>query len=43
VKFIRQVLLAISIGGIVATGLRTRGISPEAPSPGGGREVTPQR
>jgi hypothetical protein len=43
VKFIRQVLLAISIGGIVATVLRTRGKSPEAPSQGGWREVTPQR
>ena len=43
VKFIRQVLLAISIGGIVATVLRTRSKSPEAPSQGGWREVTPQR
>jgi hypothetical protein len=43
VKFIRQVLLAISIGGIVATVLRTRGKSAEAPSQGGWREVTPQR
>ena len=42
-KFIRQVLLAISIGGIVATVLRTRGKSPEAPSQGGWREVTPKR
>ncbi|CAB4368085.1 unannotated protein [freshwater metagenome] len=42
-KFIRQVLLAISIGGIVATALRTRSKTTNAPSQGGWREVTPQR
>jgi hypothetical protein len=43
VKFIRQVILAVSIGGIVATVLRTRGKTVDTPSQGGWREVTPQR
>ena len=43
VKFIRQAILAISLGGIIAAVLRTRGKSPDAPSQGGWREVTPQR
>jgi len=42
VKFIRQAILAISLGGIIAAVLRTRGKSPDAPSQGGWREVTPQ-
>jgi hypothetical protein len=43
VKFIRQVLLALSIASMVATVLRTRGKNPVAPQQGGWREVTPQR
>jgi hypothetical protein len=43
VKFIRQVLLALSIASLVATALRTRGKDTVAPQQGGWREVTPQR
>jgi hypothetical protein len=43
VKFIRQVLLAISLAGTIAAVLRTRGKSVVAPQQGGWREVTPQR
>jgi hypothetical protein len=42
-KFLRQVFLAVSIGGIVAAALRTRGKPVETPQQGGWREVTPQR
>ena len=42
-KFIRQVLLAMSIGSLVAAVLRTRGKASVAPQQGGWREVTPQR
>ena len=43
VKFIRQVLLAISIAGMVAGVLRRRTKGVVAPQQGGWREVTPQR
>ena len=42
-KFIRQVVLALSIAGMVAGVLRTRGKTVAAPQQGGWREVTPQR
>lgn len=43
VKFIRQVLLAVSIAGMVAGVLRRRSKGVVAPQQGGWREVTPQR
>lgn len=42
-KFIRQVLLAVSIAGMVAGVLRRRSKAVVAPQQGGWREVTPQR
>jgi hypothetical protein len=43
VKFIRQVILAVSIGGLVAGVLRRRTKPVAAPQQGGWRKVTPQR
>lgn len=43
VKFIRQALIAISLGSMVAAVLRRRTKVVVAPQQGGWREVTPQR
>jgi hypothetical protein len=43
VKFIRQALIAISLGSMVAVVLRRRTKVAVAPQQGGWREVTPQR
>jgi hypothetical protein len=43
VKFIRQVVLAVSIAGLVAAVLRARGKENPVVGQGGWREVTPGR
>lgn len=43
VKFVRQVLFAVTIAGMVAGVLRRRTKGVVAPQQGGWREVTPQR